>query len=122
MAQVAVFERAKRASTRLLSRHGKEADIVRIEVTGGGPSDPDGGEETEILHPVAFIETGYQVGLHDGTLIQAGDKLGVINVPPDVTPVPFDILRLAGKDYTLIDVKPVEPGDVLFQYAVQGRS
>ena len=59
--------------------------------------------------------------MHDGTLSQAGDKLGVINVPADVVPKPFDILRIAGTDYTLQDVQPIEPGDVLFQYAVQGR-
>ena len=119
------YTRHRATADRLIGRYGGAAVLVRIV---RGTIDPDQPwipvTDVEVLTPVSYIETGYQVGLHDGTLIQSGDVLGVMAVPATVTPtVAVDRLRVGGADYLLLDVKPIQPapGAAVLQFAFQAR-
>lgn len=116
--------RARSTADRLFARYGGAMSPVRLE--GGTPPqnpwDPPG-EQEQVLYPVQIIETGYQQDYHAGTLIQAGDRLGMMAVPASVTPVLSDRLRIDGDDYMLLELRPVQPapdGETV-AYAYQAR-
>ena len=115
--------RHQSTATRLITRYGGAAALVRME--GGVQVNPwdDPPDEAEVAYSVQFIETGYQFDNLDGTLIQSGDVLGIIAVPASITPNLTDTFRLRGHDYTLIDLKPVQPspGAVVLQFAIHAR-
>ena len=118
------YARHRAAADRLIARYGGGAELLRTETTGGGPSDPTGGTTTTTAYPVQFMETGYQLGNLDGTFIQSGDVLGVMAVPATITPALTDKLRLRGRDFTLVDLQPVQPSPdaPVLQFAIQARS
>ena len=117
------YTRHRASADRLIARYGGGAVLVRSVTTGGGPSDPSGGSTTETEYPVTYIETGYQVGLQDGTAIQAGDVLGVMAVPAGIVPKPIDKLKIGGVVHTLMDLRPVQPSPdaPVLQFAFQAR-
>lgn len=118
------YERHRATADRLIARYGGGCSLVRIE--GGeipqNPWDPPG-DQQEVLYPVQFIETGYAIDHQAGTLIQTGDVVGVIAVPATITPALTDRLRLRGHDFSIMDVKPVQPapGALVLQFAIQAR-
>lgn len=115
------YARHRATADRLIARYGGAAVLVRRGEGGGDPWNPEPGPDE--LYPVTYVETGYQVGLHDGTLIQTGDVLGVMAVPDGVTPRPVDRLRIGGVDHSLADVKPVQPSPdaPVLQFSFQAR-
>ena len=117
------YTRHRATADRLIGRYGGAAVLVRI--VRGVQVNPwdDPPEAEEVAYSVQFIETGYQFDNLDGTLIQSGDVLGIIAVPANITPNLTDTFRLRGHDYTLIDLKPVQPspGAVVLQFAIHAR-
>ena len=101
--------RMRRHADRLIATHGGPAAIIRME--GSEPQYPwdPPGEPAEVAYPVRYIETGYQAGYHDQTLIAAGDVLGIMAVPATITPKPLDVLRIGAVEYRVQDVKPMQP-------------
>ena len=118
------YARHRATADRLIARYGGGAVLVRME--GGAepqnPWDPPG-DATPVAYPVQFIETGYQLDYQAGTLIQAGDVLGVIAAPASITPLLSDTFRHKGMDYTIVDLKPVQPSPdaLVLQFAIQAR-
>lgn len=117
------YTRHRATADRLIARYGGAAALVRIVPGTPDPSQPwIPVTDEEVLTPITYVETGYEVGLHDGTLIHSGDILGVMAVPAGIIPtVAVDRLRVGGADYLLLDVKPVQPGAVVLQFAFQAR-
>tara|TARA_R100000935_G_scaffold55922_1_gene86528 strand:- start:6816 stop:7184 length:369 start_codon:yes stop_codon:yes gene_type:complete len=115
------YTRHRETADRLIARYGGGAVLVQKGELTGPSYDPVQGPDVET--PVRYIETGYQVGLHDGTLIQTGDVLGVMAVPISVTPLPVDKLRIDGLDHSLFDVRPIQPSPdaPVVQFSFQAR-
>ena len=117
--------RHQSTATRLITRHGGAADLVRTE--GGtepqNPWDPPG-DAVDVFYPVTILETGYQQDYHAGTLIQAGDKLGLVAVSASITPNLSDRLRIDGRTYSIMEIKPVQPapGGAVVAYSYQARA
>ena len=116
------LNRAKSAADRILARYGGEAELVRLESTPE-PVNPwdDPSETVEVVLPVQTIETGYSIDHMNGTLIQAGDVMVVI--ASDVEPLLSDTLRLRGRGFMIVDIKPVQPapGGPVAHYAIHAR-
>lgn len=113
------YQRHRRTADRLIAKYGRDAYLVREGEPGGEPWDPQPGVDE--LFPIQFVETGYQVGLHTDTLIERGDLLGMMAVPADVTPELSDRLRVDGVDHSLVDLKPIRPGESALAFAFQAR-
>ena len=116
--------RHQSTATRLITRHGGAADLVRTE--GGtepqNPWDPPSGGD--VLYPVTIIEAVYQKDYHPDGLIQAGDKLGTMAVSASITPNLSDRLRIEGRTYSIMEIKPVQPapGGAVVAYSYQARA
>jgi len=114
--------RHQSTATRLITRHGGAGALVRAgEVTGPEWAPVFG---PELVLPVTILETGYQQDYHAGTLIQAGDKLGLMAVSASVTPGLSDRLEIDGREYQMVEVKPVQPapGGAVVAYSYQARA
>ena len=101
---MAIQTRARSIADRLITRHGGPALLVRDGEPPVNPWDPPGGEQQL---PVNFLEGGFTIDLIDGTLIQAGDVLGVMG--GDTAPRLSDKLRWRGQDHVLVGIHPVQP-------------
>lgn len=122
--QATLNARAKALADRLCRDHGGAAELVRTTVGDGSGNPWDPLPTIDELHPVSYIETGYQVGLHDAELVQSGDLIGVLAVPADIVPKPIDRLRVPGRSgaFTLLDLKPLTTnGGAVICYSFQAR-
>lgn len=108
-----MYGNLRATATRLIRQYGKPADLLRDEETGP-PYNPV--VETK-EHPVVMVETGYSMTHRNETLVQSGDKLGIIS-PEGEEPLLSDRIRIDGSEYSFIDVKPLNPGGtkLLFEF------
>lgn len=107
-----LYARLEATARRLLGSYGKPAAIVRDERTGP----PHAPVVTEVEHPVVLVETGYSLTNRNETLIQTGDKVGIISTDADVAPALDDVLRIDGDDYRMVDLQPLNPGGMVLLY------
>lgn len=111
-----LYARLEATARRLIASYGKPAAIVREERTGP----PHAPVVTEVEHPVTLVETGYSLTNRNETLIQTGDKVGLISTEGEA-PKLDDKLRLDGADYGFVDLQPLNPGGVVLLYEFQAR-
>ena len=100
------YRRLEATAQRLIAKWGKPATIVRTERSGP----PHAPVVVAVEHPVTLVTTGYEMTNRNETLIQAGDKVGLISTAADVIPQLDDELRVDGHDYRMVDVQPLNPG------------
>ena len=93
------YVRLEATAKRLIGSYGKPAAIVREERSGP----PHAPVVTQVEHPVTLVETGYSLTNRSETLVQAGDKLGLISTAGE-SPHLDDVLRLDGADYRFVDL------------------
>lgn len=113
----AIYVRAHATATRLIDRYGKPAVLVREERTGP----PHAPVVTPVEHPVTLVETGYSLTNRDSTLVQAGDKMGLISTG-GTPPALDDKLRIDGSRYSFVDLQPLNPGGLVLLYEFHCRS
>ncbi len=94
-------------------------DVAIIRPTGD-PAQPWLAPTSSDTIPVVANVQMYSRNLVDGTLIQAGDRKVMIAADGPV-PTTADKLRIAGKDYSIVNVEPYEPQGVALYYIVQAR-
>ena len=111
-----LYVRLEATARRLLSSYGKPAAIVREERTGP----PHAPVVTQVEHPVVLVETGYSLTNRSETLVQAGDKVGIISTAGEA-PQLDDVLRLDGADYRFVDLQPLNPGGLVLLFEFQAR-
>ena len=108
------YTRAARSVDKLLARYGKACELVK-QVQGG--YNPDTGTvepDSEVTYTAQAIEGGYELQHLADTLVEAGNKVGVLKV----TDPAFDgevtlalKIRLHGdKLRNLREIQPVTPG------------
>mgnify|MGYP005854658029 CR=1 FL=1 len=113
--------RARTTADRLLARHGGEATLLRTETIP-----PENSWEsptvTTTSTPVQFTETGVELDLVDGQTVQEGDLVGMLSA--SVEPELIDLLRVNGRIYTLLSIRPVQPapGEPITHFSIHGRA
>lgn len=106
----AIYTRLEATAQRLIAKYGKPAEILRV-TTSGTAHDPT---VNEASHGIILVETGYSITNRTDSLIQTGDKVGIISTDADVEPRKTDKLRFPdGEVWTLEDVQPLNPGGLL---------
>lgn len=112
-----LYVRLEATARRLIASYGKPAAIVREERAGP----PHAPVVTEVEHPVTLVETGYSLTNRSETLVQAGDKVGLISTEGEA-PQLDDVLRLDGADYRFVDLQPLNPGGLTLLFEFQARA
>lgn len=118
---MSAFDYVNSASTakRLLARFGAAAVLKR---TGAAAYDPTTGtmQPTVTSLPTIAAVFAYKQQYINGTLILQGDQQAFCT--PDVEPKQGDVMAWQGKDYTVVNVKPLAPAGVpvLFEAQLRG--
>lgn len=110
------YSRLKATADRLIARFGKTAQLVTTTTTGPD-YDPT---VTETATDITLVELDYSLTNRDGTLVQAGDKLFLVQA--DAAPDMAAKIRLDSVDYAMVDVQPVSPGATVLLYEIQARA
>lgn len=109
---------------------GTTAYIVRDGVPTGPVYDPTPGVDIEAVCTVVY--DSFRASEIDGTLIQQGDIKVLMAVTGFTiaadkdgnnanTPTPADRIKGDGKQYAIIDVKPLRPGGVTVMWEIVAR-
>jgi len=110
------YSQIKATADRLINRFGKDAVLVTTTTTGPA-FDPT---VTEVTTDIILAEIGYSLTNRNESLVQAGDKVWLVQADAEV---PLDAkIRLDGTDYSMVDVQPLNPGGTVLLYEVQGRA
>lgn len=110
------YARLNATARRLIRQYGKDATLVRL-VESGPAHDPTV-SETEFT--VQAVETGYSLVNRDETLVQVGDKLGIISTEGEA-PQFDDKIELDGERYNLADLQPLNPGGTVLLFEFKAR-
>ncbi|GGO89034.1 hypothetical protein GCM10011348_45840 [Marinobacterium nitratireducens] len=113
------YVRLEATAQRLIAANGKAVTLVRAGAPTGPEWDPQPGPDTE--HAAIMVETGYSLAYRSETLIQAGDKLGLISTDLDIAPAMSDKIKIDGDTYEFIDLQPLNPGGTTLLYQFQAR-
>lgn len=112
---MSVYPRLKKTADRLINRYGKPVQLVAITTTG--PSyDP---QTTAEKRDAVMVEIGYKLARIDGSTIQAGDRVGLMR--SEDAPALADKLVIDSREYSFVDVQPLEPGPLNILYEVHAR-
>lgn len=109
---------------------GTSAAIIRDGVPTGPAYDPT--PAVDISAPCTVVFDSFRASEIDGTMIQRGDvkvfmAVTGFTIAADAsgnnvnTPTPADRLQASGKQYAVIDVKPLRPGGVAVMWEIQAR-
>ena len=105
---------------RLIRENGKPAYIINPGATTGPEWDPQPGTPTREL--VYFVETRYSMTDRNATLVQVGDKMGLISTETGIVPEKSrSKIEIDGIIYQLLDVSPLNPGGVVMLYKIHAR-
>lgn len=113
-----LYKRLEATARRLIGQYGKDCAILR-EVRSG-PDYAPVIEDQE--YPVKLVETGYSMTNRNETLIQSGDKVGIISTAAATAPVLHDRLRIDGDTYNIIDLQPLNPGGLTLLFEFTARA
>lgn len=104
---------------RLIARFGATGAIRRT-TTSGPAHDPT---ITETDYAAIIVTPGYTLTNRDGTLIQAGDKVGLIAMKDlAVTPTMADKVVIESKAYSFVDLQPLRPAGTTVLYEFVARA
>jgi len=114
------YDNAAATAAKLLQKFGKAFEFKRPT---GGSIDPVTGAVTPgtvtIFRPNGIFKRITKDDLVDGTLIQKGDKMLIIDdtFKPEFT----DTVTINGANWQIIDVTPVDPAGQAVIYYIQAR-
>jgi len=105
-------------ATKLIKDFGKPAIVLMPGDDTGDPYNPQ--NLPDIERSVTLIETGYSLKDRDASLIQVGDKMGLI-AAEGFTPKLDHKIIIGGETYQFVDVQPLNPGgtDMLFNFVAR---
>lgn len=116
------YERMAALVDRQLAAKGEDGFIRRTEVTGGGPSDPDGGTETTTDHACRVAVFPVDQKDVDGTLIKSGDWRALIATGGlQVVPTTTDLLVCSIGVLTIVDPGEFKPAGAVTHYRMLVR-
>lgn len=106
----------KAVADSLIDQFGKPATLVSFTTTGPD-FDP---VVTETTTAITLVELDYSLTNRNESLVQAGDKLWLIQAAAN--PAMEDKIELDGTRYNMVDIQPVAPGPVSLMFEVQARA
>lgn len=101
----------------LIAEYGKPATLSR-ETTTGPDYDPT---VTTTTYAVTMVETEYSMTNRDATVVQSGDKFGIISTAGE-SPRLSDKITIGGQTFGFIDVQPLNPGGLDLLHSFQARA
>jgi len=105
---------------RLLRENGKIAQIVTPGAATGPSYNPSPLPPTK--EPVYFVETRYSMTDRNQTLVEVGDKIGLVSTETGAIPKKsINQIEIDDVLYRFIDVQPLNPGGVVMLYKVHCR-
>lgn len=110
------YGRLEETATRLIAKYGKTATLVKF-VESGPAHNPTINESPS---DVELVETGYSLTNRNETLIQTGDKLGIISTA-GLAPELADKIEIDSVRYSFVDVQPLNPGGTVLIYEFVAR-
>lgn len=113
----ALYTRLEATAQRLIAKYGKPAVVVRETRTG--PAHDPSVVQTPYACMVADI--GYSITDRDASLVQVGDKVGLMSTSAEIAPSKEDKLQIDGGTYAFVDLKPLNPGGLTLLYEYHAR-
>lgn len=122
------YVRAKATADRLITKFGKttQSQLLEPGTKSGSAFDPTISDD--ITHDVKAVVLDYKQSEIDGSRVLAGDRRVYIAVGSlTATPTPEWKLKIkmatddAAKIYRIVNVKPLEPGDITVMLELQCR-
>lgn len=103
---------------------GKSAFLIpaTTDLAAGSGWSPAESPESSSPVPIRIADTGYSITNRDDTLVEAGDKVGIISAEGlSVAPQKQDSIRIDGDDYAFVDLKPLFAGSdvVVYEYVAR---
>ncbi|WP_420465612.1 hypothetical protein [Panacagrimonas sp.] len=114
----AFYDRLNATARRLIQAYGKSASVIRIALSGP----PHAPVQTETPHACMLVETGYKLTLIPESLVQVGDRMGIISTTIAISPETADKIEIGGIRYNFVDVKPLNPGGTVLLYEFLARA
>lgn len=116
----AFYARLEATARRLIKDKGLAAALLRAGTPTGPAHDPQPG--ADVRTGCYLVETGYSLTDRDATLVEQGDKLGLISTElGGYVPEKTDRLEIDGEEYHLVDIKPLAPGGTTLLYEFHAR-
>lgn len=115
----AFYDRMEATARRLIEQFGYSAFILREGTPTGPPHDPQPGPDER--HDCIIVETRYGLTDRDATLVQTGDKLGIISTDLAIVPADSDRIEIGGLEYHFADFRPLLPGGQTLLYKFIAR-
>jgi len=116
------YNSAAEEATRAIINAGTTLTIKRETA---GTTDPITGLTTGgtvVSHSAIGVKLRYKNTDIDGTLVRSGDLRILLSVAGlTVTPESTDTITVSGVDWKIIDVKPLEPAEIVVLYELQIR-
>ena len=113
----AFYDRLNATAQRLIATYGKAATVIRITKTGTAHAPTT----SETPHGCVLVETGWKLFLIPETLVQAGDKTGIISTTLAIAPETADKISIDGERYSFAAVEPLNPGGTTLLYEFVAR-
>lgn len=113
-----LYDRLLATANRLLNQYGKPATLAR-EVTTGPDYNPVISTNN---YNVKLVETGYSLTERSNSVIQAGDRVGLIAADGESMPAHGDRIIIDGVNMALVDIQPLNPGGLLLLVEFVARS
>lgn len=113
----AFYDRLNATAQRLIDIYGKPATVVRLIKSGPAHAPVI----TDDPHPCQIVEAGYKLSLISDTLIQIGDKMGLISTTVTISPDTQDKIEIDGGRYNFAEVMPLNPGGTVLLYEFLAR-
>jgi hypothetical protein len=118
------YSRLKATADRLLARFGKSSPMVLLEPGANSGSSFDPVQGPPIPHSTVGVIMGYSQNAQQNPRIEADDRRALVAIGSlaGVVPKTDWLLQVAGKSYRIINIAPLEPGDVTLLWDIQCRA
>jgi len=110
------YDRVQRHANKLIATYGKPATLIRLEQSGPAYNPTT----TEVEYTVQIVETGYEIANRADTLVQTGDRVGIISTTGEA-PELSDKIEIGGTRYGLVGLEPLTPGATTLAYTFVAR-
>lgn len=114
------YTRVRGTAERLLERFGQTATLIKPGEMIGPEWNPTPGPATE--HSITVVDENSLRRDLSGTLIGEGVHSIIVSTSAGVAPSQADRIRMGGREYEIVEVKPLAPGGVvlLWECTIQG--
>lgn len=112
-----LYTRLEATARRLIQQYGKPAALAR-DVRTGQDYNPTVTTQTIAIQ---IVEIDYSLTNRDASLVQVGDKLGLISTAASSAPLLSDRIVIDGITYSLVDLQPLNPGGLVLLYEFHAR-